>query len=290
MEDIEAAPFSLHPSRWEVTIFDLYSLAAQKNDHWRINPGIMEIFLRQVSLEVSVNASDYSTATKCLDTLKAMLYLQGMSPTLAPFATSYSLNEYAGINSRSSSHRREKLPEDLRDGITTKDSRVKGWPGELTFSVLRGERDHYNSELDSKSFTQAAEAVTTWQEIEKNYTKASILSAALTRAPLMPNHASSILHIWQALESVFGKGPELSFRMSLSLAELCWPVASRAEIYAEAKQSYKDRSEITHGKANLVGGKQWMRAWELLAHTIRAILHRKAIPSEDDLFSELLSR
>ena len=106
----------------------------------------------------------------------------------------------------------------------------------------------------------------------------------------MPDRASSILHIWQALETVFGKGPELSFRMSLSLAELCGPVTSRAETYAEAKKSYKDRSEITHGKANPVDDKQWMRAWDLLVDAVRSILHRKSIPSEDDLFSELLSR
>jgi len=161
---------------------------------------------------------------------------------------------------------------------------------ELTFSVLRGERNRYHNLLEESAFAEAAEAAAVWQEIETHYENATTLRTALTKSPLMPDRASSILHIWQALESVFGKGPELSFRMSLSLAELCGPVARRAETYSEAKKSYKYRSEITHGKANLVYDHQWMRAWELLLKTVRAILHRKAIPSEDELFSELLSR
>lgn len=106
----------------------------------------------------------------------------------------------------------------------------------------------------------------------------------------MPDRASSILHIWQALETVFGKGPELSFRMSLTLAEICGPVASRQDIYSRAKKSYQDRSGVTHGKLGTVSVEQWMRAWDLLKEAVRAILHRKATPSGDDLFSDLLSR
>ncbi len=250
----------------------------------------MQIFLPNVNLEVSVDAADHQEAIKRLDTLRVLLYLYGMTPTIAPFATSHSINEYAGINSRSSDLLREKLPEGMRVGITAKDDRVEGWPIELTFSVLQGMSGSFSTKLDARVFAQATEAVAAWQEIEIQHGRAATLRAALAKAPLMPDRASSILHIWQALESVFAKGPELSFRMSLSLAELCGPVVPRAETYAQAKKSYKDRSEITHGKANLVDEEQWMRAWGLLVAAIRSILHRKTIPSEDDLFSELLSR
>ncbi|KQB97338.1 hypothetical protein AL073_08225 [Loktanella sp. 1ANDIMAR09] len=256
----------------------------------RMTAELMQIFLPNVNLEVSVDAVDHQEAIQRLDTLRVMLYLYGMTPTIAPFATSHSINEYAGINSRSSDLMREKLPEGMRVGITTKDARVEGWPKELTFSVLQAVGGSYSTKLDARVFSQATEAVVAWQEIETQYDKAATLRSALSKASLMPDRESSILHIWQALESVFGKGPELSFRMSLSLAELCGPVAPRAETYAQAKKSYKDRSEITHGKANLVDEEQWMRAWGLLIKTIRSILHRKTIPSEDDLFSELLSR
>ena len=288
-EDVEAAPFGLHPRRWDVSVFDLYSLVAEKHPI-RMTAELMQIFLPNVNLEVSVDAADHQEAIKRLDTLRVLLYLYGMTPTIAPFATSHSINEYAGINSRSSDLLREKLPEGMRVGITAKDDRVEGWPIELTFSVLQGMSGSFSTKLDARVFAQATEAVAAWQEIEIQHGRAATLRAALAKAPLMPDRASSILHIWQALESVFAKGPELSFRMSLSLAELCGPVVPRAETYAQAKKSYKDRSEITHGKANLVDEEQWMRAWGLRGAAIRSILHRKTIPSEDDLFSELLSR
>lgn len=282
-------PFGLHPRLWDVSILDLYSLVAEKHPI-RMSAELVQIFLPSVNLEISVDAEDHAKAKKLLEVLQAMLYLRGVQPTVAPFATSHSLNEYAGINSRSSSHLRERLPEGLRAGITAKDSRVEGWPNDLTFSILQGETSRYFGGIDVDMFTQAVETAAVWQEVETLHRKASILRSALVKAPLMPDRASSILHIWQALESVFGKGPELSFRMSLSLAELCGPVASRLETYAKAKKSYQDRSGITHGKVDAVDVTQWMRAWDLLRDAVRAVLHRKAVPSEDELFSELLSR
>ncbi|QYZ68341.1 hypothetical protein [Neotabrizicola shimadae] len=251
---------------------------------------LMQIFLPSVNLEISVDAADHPEAKKLLEIFQTMLYVSDAQPTVAPFATSHSLNEYAGINYRSSSLLRDKLPEGLRTGITAKDSRVEGWPNELCLSILQGETGRYSSSIDVETFVKAAGTAAVWQEIEARHLKAATLRSAVAKAPLMPDRASSVLHIWQALESVFGKGPELSFRMSLSLAELCGPVAARQETYARAKKSYQDRSGITHGKIDAADVTQWMRAWDLLKDTVRAILCRRTIPSEDELFSELLSR
>ncbi|RRH73854.1 hypothetical protein EG244_12120 [Falsigemmobacter faecalis] len=256
----------------------------------RMSAELIQIFLPKANLEVSVDAIDYAAAKDIISTFQAMLYLLNINPTVAPFATSHSMNEYAGINYRSSDALKDKLPEGLRSGITAKSARVEGWPHDLTFSVIQGERMCYSANVGRDDFIQAAEAVEIWREIEAKYVKASILRSALAKAPLMPDQSSSILSIWQALESVFGKGPELSFRMSLSLAELCGPIASRSEIYTMAKKSYKDRSGITHGELSSASADQWMRAWNLLKNAVRAILHRRAIPTEDELFSELLSR
>lgn len=138
-EDVKAAPFGLHPRRWDVSVFDLYSLAAEKHPI-RMTAELMQLFLPNVNLEVSVDALDHAEAKKLLDTLRVMLYVKGMTPTIAPFATSHSINEYAGINSRSSSLLREKLPEGMRHGITAEDTRVEGWPerGAQSPGALRG--------------------------------------------------------------------------------------------------------------------------------------------------------
>lgn len=288
-DDVVAQPFGLHPRRWEVSVFDLYSLVADGHPI-QLSVELMQLFLPLVNLEISVAASGHEDAKSYLDVLRAMLYLQGKAPTIAPFSTSFSLNAYAGINARSSSLQRENLPEGLKCGITSQDSRVEGWPAELSFSVLRGRPEQHSNSIEKEAFLSAVDAAVRWKEIEGRNTGAATLRSALVKAPLMPDKATSILHIWQALESVFGKGPELTFRMSLTLAELSGPVASRVATYEDAKKSYRDRSEITHGRASLVDETKWVRAWELLVVALRAILHRGAIPNEDELFLDLLSR
>ncbi|MBL3587825.1 hypothetical protein JMM61_21200, partial [Rhodovulum sulfidophilum] len=137
-EEVCLAPYRRHPRRWDVSIFDLYSLVAEEHP-MQMSAELMQIFLPKVSLEISIDAEEHAEAKNLLEILQAMLYLRGIQPTVAPFATSYSLNEYAGTNYRSSSNLRDKLPEGMRIGITAKDSRIEGWPNDLTFSILQGE-------------------------------------------------------------------------------------------------------------------------------------------------------
>lgn len=288
-DDVELAPFGLHPRRWDVSVFDVYSLAADRH-LIRMPPELMHVFLRDANLEVSVDAPNIEEARKQIDVLRVMLNTLGIAPTIVPFSTSHSLNQYAGINFRNSKRLRDDLPVELRSGITSEDTRVEGWPMERNLLVLRGHGSDFSTVLGPDEFIKACHAVIKWNEIESQFRQAMLLRAALSKAELMPDYASSILHMWQALESVFGKSPELSLRMSLTLAELCGPVAPRKETYADAKSSYNDRSKITHGKAGTVDVDKWMLTWRLLVRTIQAILHRKAIPSEDELFSDLLSR
>lgn len=283
---VDLGVFTLHPRLWNVSIFDLYSMVAEGHP-LRMPAELMQIFLPKVNIEISVDASTISEAIEKIDVLRAVMYSEGMTPTIFPFATSYSLNQYAGINSRSSEYLRSKMPEGMRKGIRAKENRVEGWPNELSLSILGATS---KGQIDERSFKQAAERAAHWVNLEERFPEASILRSAAIKAPLMPDYSSSVLHIWQALEAVFGKGPELSFRMSLTLAELCGPVAERTETYREVKTSYKDRSGITHGRTRNVTLETWTRTWTVLMLTLRAILHRGAIPSEDDLFSDLLSR
>jgi len=251
---------------------------------------LMQVFLPQVNLEIAVEAPDHPTACRMLDTLRAILYSQGLAPTLAPFATSHSLNAYAGINARSSDLTRDNLHEGLREGITAKNTKIEGWPTELSLMCLRGDPKILTNTLNSSDFTIAAEAAILWQEIENKYPPARTLRTALAKAPLMPDLSSSILHIWQALENLFGIDREITYRTSLLLAEMCAPIEPRVSTYAAAKKSYGDRSKIAHGSSSPVDTIQWMRAWHLLRSAARAVLHRGSIPSVNGLTDELLTR
>ena len=288
-EEVNRSPFTLIPRCWDVSIFDLYSLVAEAHPI-RIPAEMMQVFLPNVNLEIAIDGEDYQTACRLLDTLRAILYSQGLAPTIAPFATSHSLNAYAGINSRSSDILRDKLPKDMREGITAKDTKIEGWPNELSLMCLRGDPQVLTNELDQAAFIAAADAACIWQGIEDTHPSAGILRAALAKAPLMPDLSSSILHMWQALENLFGIDREVTYRTSLMLAEMCSPVESRASTYRIAKKSYGDRSKIAHGSTSRVDTTQWMRAWSLMQNSVQAVLDRGTIPSASELTDELLAR
>ncbi|HEV7250783.1 MAG TPA: hypothetical protein VGN93_27720 [Shinella sp.] len=289
VEDANRGDFSLVCRKWGVSIFDLYSLVAEKHPI-RLPVELMQIFLAQVNLEILVDADDYEKACRKLNVLRAILYSQGISPTLAPFATNYSLNSYAGINARSSGSSVDRLHEGLRHGITITEAKIEGWPNELSLMCLRGDLEHLTNNLTCDAFVEAASAVPIWQSIEDKYPAVRNICSALAKAPLMPDLSSSILHIWQALESLFRIESEITYRTSILLAELCAPIVPRASTYAIAKKSYGDRSKIAHGSNLSVDTVQWMRAWGLLRITCQAILQREALPSADDLLNELLMR
>lgn len=286
--EIELLPFLLIPRKWEVSIFDLYSLAAEKHQI-RVPVELMQVFLPQVNLEVCVDASDFEEAVKLVDTLRAMLYVRGVAPTLAPFATNQSLNAYAGINARTSGLTKDMHPG-LRDGISAKSTVIESWANELSLLCLRGDRQLLKNELKESDFTLAASNTIRWQAIETANPRARVLRHALAKAPIMPDLSSSILHMWQALEHLFSINNEITYRNSLLLAELCAPVQEKALTYANAKKSYQDRSKIAHGSASNVDTVQWTRAWNILRNAASAILERDRIPSATELTDDLLTR
>ena len=245
---------------------------------------------RQETITFGRYGDNHPTACRQLDILRAMLYSRGLAPTLAPFATSHSLNAYAGINARSSSLTRDKLHEGLRDGITAGETKIEGWPTELSLMCLRGDPEQLSNTLAEVDFLSAADAALIWQGIEDRHPSARTIRGALAKAPLMPDLSSSILHMRQALENLVRVQSEITYRVSLLLAGLCAPIQPRALTYATAKKSYGDRSKIAHGSSSPVDNAQWMRAWGLLWNTCQAILLRGTIPSADDLTNELLAR
>lgn len=270
-----------------MSIFDLYSL--EVGGHMRVPAGLMDLFLKHVNLEISIEAADPREAYDLLDILRAALYAAGMSPTIVPLATSHSLNAYAGINARSSPIRHSSLPDDLSEGITIHESKVKSWSKELTFSCLRGDSNETRNCLTSVVFSKAVEDAAVWRRIEEKHAPARIVRGAMNKAPLMPDISSSILHIWQALESLFRVQSEITHRISLLLAQLLSSTESRATTYSVARKSYRDRSRIAHGSESKLEPENWTRAWLLLCNAHKSILSRGGLPSEDDLIRELLA-
>jgi hypothetical protein len=259
---------ALRKRRWEVSTFDLATLATKHRLHLRYQ--LIDILLAHCNLEIELEADNLEEACAEIDVLRAMLYVQGTSPFVIPFCATHSLNEYAGINSRDSEILRAKLPEDLQRGPTSSDIRVEVWPHEPSLTCRIEDESVV---LRKEQWDSAAGAVSHWKKLEMETTVLRASRKALCSAPAIPDIGSSLLHVWQGIESLFPSvNMEVSFRLSLLVAQLVSILEKAGETYKKAKRSYADRSRIAHGNAAKVGHAEWNTAWTLLVACLRAVL------------------
>lgn len=280
--------FVIHKRKWEVSIFDLYSLAARKH-LLKLPAELMSVFLQNVYLEIEVLAEDFQNAAEALENVRALLCIFGATPTVAPFATNYSLNLYAGINNRSASNNRDQMHPGLRDGITHDTAQIEAWPHELCFSCILGPQNKTSDRLTVKMLTEVSDVITLWNEIENRQSVVRAAKKALVKAPIIPDVPSSIIHSWQGIESLFPSvNAEVTFRISILLAMLMARTEDKVEIFNKSKRSYAVRSRIAHGSSKKVGIEEWMEAWSLLRDALKAIIQWKRLPSEQDLTEHLV--
>ena len=103
------------------------------------------------------------SAKAAFQSLRIALYTEGVSPFLSPFITTYSINEYSGINSRDSENLRKNLPSDLQEGLRSNQATLEAWPFELSFTCVV-QKDAIR--LSKRQFNRAAEKAKQWSELK----------------------------------------------------------------------------------------------------------------------------
>ena len=96
----ERERFRLIRRKWDVSIFDLATLATRHRLH--VPYQLIDVLLQHCNLELAIRDVDRDTAVNDLSALTLGLFLVGVSPTVAPFEVTHSLNDYSGVNSRDS--------------------------------------------------------------------------------------------------------------------------------------------------------------------------------------------
>jgi hypothetical protein len=280
--DIEYKGCSLIRRRWQVDIFDMATLAS-KNHRMRMKYELAKVLLDGCNLEIAVEAEDIQEARQKLQRLKVMLYIHHVSPFIMPFATSYSVNEYAGINGREGN--RKSPYDELNSGPKAPDDCIDLWPFEQTLGVISREQRHIHED----TFTGAVDDMDIWSKIIESTPSLKTVQDTLVMAPFILDVPQSILHIWTAIESLFPKvTTEVTFRVSLNLAQLSQSGPARSAYLNEVKKAYSVRSNIAHGTNRKLKEKDWDTAWNILLDACRAILQRQRLPTEDQLLAELL--
>lgn len=282
--DIDAYPFCLVQRRWDVSTFDLATLATKHR--LRISYQLMDVFLKACNLELRVEAETLAEVAELARGLRAMLYVNNVSPFVMPFIATHSINNYAGINSRDSDLLREKIHPDLQNGPTSTDINVEAWPFESILWLIGAGED----KLSRTTFITAIEQVKKWQEMSGKTKELQVVQDVLTTAPQILNQQQSVLHIWTGLEALFPSVQhEVTFRIALYLAQLCAGEQDRRELFQRAKSAYNTRSKIAHGSKGKFMPKDWYIAWDLLREVSQSILRRGMLPTENQLIEELLA-
>lgn len=277
--------FSINKRLWQVTTFDLATLTA----YHKVNLpyGLMDVYLRKAHFEISVTANSREEAVEKLNLFKAMLYASGSPSLLCPLVSTHSFNDYAGINSRDSRILKDKIPEGLKEGITSETAKVEVWPNDMhLYCYFPKSSTPITKEMADSSW----ENFKKWEKISKEKKELKTVQAALIDAPFMDNVASSLLHIWTGIEALFPDvRSEVSFRISLLIAQLSSPIQPAIDTYREARESYTHRSSAAHGSVSKIKHEHWDAAWNILIRSLNGILKRGRLPKEADLIEEMLT-
>jgi hypothetical protein len=283
-EVVECGCYRLNRRLWETSTFDLATLTTKHTLHLPYQ--VMDVFLGRCKVEIGVEAPSTEDAAERLQALRLALYSEGITPFIVPFVTTYSINEYSGINSRDNDSLRAKLPEGMRQGLTSESGRVEAWPVELSFqcAVMAN-----NVTITQEEFTRASEKAAKWLEVVATRPAARAFGQAVLSAPLVSPTSQSVLHMWCAIESLFPSvATELSFRVALYLAQLVADGTGRRAYFERVKKGYNVRSKIAHGAKQDVTGEEWRDAWQFVVDALNAIFKTGQLPKEDELLDGLL--
>jgi hypothetical protein len=286
LQKVDLPTASLHLREWEISTFDFATLGSKHKLHFSWH--LLEVLMHSCNLEIEIkDAKDISEAHIHASKLQAMLYLNGAPPFIMPFALTRPMRDYSGLNFRDSDALRSKLPEQLKSGFCSADGQIEGWLHEPSLKLIAIPTD---SQVTGSQFMQAVEDFASWSQLEAQKPNLRVARLAMQTAPMIPDLGSSLLHIWQGIEALFPKvSSEVSFRLSLYVAQLCIPVqATRLETYQRARRGYTLRSDAAHGRGDKVDLKGWPDAWFLLRLCLSACLRRKTLHSEELLTEELL--
>ncbi len=100
-ESIDCSPFRIAKRKWQTSTFDLATLAARHNLHLPYQ--LMDVLLSQCNIELSVGQHEsLEEGNMASRAFRIGAYSVGLSSFSCPFVTTYSINDYSGINSRDS--------------------------------------------------------------------------------------------------------------------------------------------------------------------------------------------
>ena len=146
------------------SLFDFATLATKHRLHLPYQA--MDVFLSRCNVELCVSGKQsLAGANEAFQKLRLSLYSSGVSPFLCPFVTTYSINDYSGINSRDSETLRAKMYPGISIDNAIAALREIGGPG----TVMKKRRGRPPGSGKAKKRTMTSEGRERQREAMRRY-------------------------------------------------------------------------------------------------------------------------
>lgn len=233
---VKLAPgVTLQPLSEPISVFDLAAAGAAGFKSWALLEPVASACTCEIaSSPIEGSRPGYDTLNRAW-LASSLLVLRGFTKHLALACSSYSWNQIAGHQRRTSNNSNGDLPQfvghilDFHLNVVVNSDARTDYVSPDDIQWISGRFDSFNDMAsNSDSFRFALESSIDWR-----FTK---------------DCRSAIARLWSGIEAIFGISSELVYRISLLSASLLAPRgARRREKFQEVKKLYGLRSKAVHG-------------------------------------------
>jgi hypothetical protein len=280
----------VHP----LSVFDLAAVGAVGFREWAVlEPLAAAATAEIVSPLAAARLPGYDALNKCW-LVSALLVIRGFAKHFCPAVSGYSWNLIAGHQSQTAASFRSQLAEEgVEKAVFEPRKALPKFSGGLLdyhLSMLVP-RDLKDLPLDSGEGQWISAHLEKFNQLAASDERFRFALEASVDWRYAKDLRAAISRLWAGIESLFGLSAELVYRISLfGSVGLAVRGEERLQAFRRIKASYGIRSKAVHGEPlsddKLMSGMH--DAFDILRSLLLHCVVRGGVPTEDDLYRELL--
>jgi len=282
-----------HLSR-PLSVFDLAAAGAAGFRQWAVLEPLAPVATGEiVSPVLSATAPGYDALNLCW-LVSSLLVMRGFARHLCPAVSGYSWNLIAGHQQQhSGAFRKQLADEGVEDAMFEPRKALPPFQGgllDLHLSVLVA-NDAPERVLDAREAAWIATHLSQFNQLASTDERFRFALEAAIDWRYSKDTRAAISRLWAGIESLFGISAELLYRLSLfGSIGLAPRGEARLQAFRRIKAAYSIRSKAVHGEAldNQKLGAGMVQAFEILRSLLLHCVLRGSVPTEEDLYRELL--
>lgn len=279
-----------------LSVFDLAAAGAAGFRQWAVLEPLASAATGEiVSPVLSATPPGYDALNLCW-LVSSLLVMRGFARHICPAVSGYSWNLIAGHQQRNSATFQKQLAGEGVEKAVLEPCKALPLPpfqgGLLDFhlSVLVA-NDAPERVLDAPEAAWIAAHLSRFNQLASTDERFRFALEAAIDWRYSTDTRAAISRLWAGIESLFGISAELLYRLSLfGSIGLAPRGEARLQAFRRIKAAYSIRSKAVHGGSldNQKLGTGMVEAFEILRSLLLHCILRGSVPTEEDLYRELL--